>query len=93
MWGIREGHTQPPKHRVSFDEAATVFYDSLAASFLGPDYSDDENRVVTIGYSARGPLLVVCHDERGAATRLKPHAGQLLERGKGACRGGSSAIA
>lgn len=34
------------------------------------DHSDDESRVVTIGYSARDRILVVCHVERGAATRL-----------------------
>ena len=33
-------------------------------------FSDDEGRLVTVGYSARGRLLVVCHVERGAATRL-----------------------
>jgi hypothetical protein len=58
------------KHRVSFDEAVTVFYDPLAATFDDPDHSADESRLLTIGYSARGRLLVVCHVERGAATRL-----------------------
>jgi uncharacterized DUF497 family protein len=58
------------KHRVSFDEAVTVFYDPLAATFDDPDHSDEENRLVTVGYSARARLLVVCHVERGVATRL-----------------------
>jgi uncharacterized protein len=56
------------KRHVSFDEAVTVFYDPLAATFADPDHSDDENCLVTVGYSARGQLLVVCHVERGAAT-------------------------
>jgi uncharacterized DUF497 family protein len=42
----------------------------MAATFDDPDHSDDEARLVTIGYSARGRLLVVCHVERGGATRL-----------------------
>ena len=58
------------KHRVPFDEAVTVFYDPLAATFGDPDHSDAENRLVTVGYSARGQLLVVCHVERGVAARL-----------------------
>ncbi len=58
------------KHRVSFDEAVTAFYDPLAATFADPDHSDDETRFVTVGYSARDRLLVICHVERGAATRL-----------------------
>jgi uncharacterized DUF497 family protein len=35
-----------------------------------PDHSEDESRLVTVGYSVQGRLLVVCHVERGAATRL-----------------------
>jgi uncharacterized DUF497 family protein len=62
--------TNLKKHRVSFDEAVTVFYDPLAATFGDPDHSADENRLVTVGYSARERLLVVCHVERGAGTRL-----------------------
>jgi len=58
------------KHRVSFDEAVTVFYDALAATFGDPDHSRDETRFVTIGYSAQGRLLVVCHTERADAVRL-----------------------
>jgi hypothetical protein len=58
------------KHRISFDEAVTVFYDPLAATFADPDHSDDESRFITVGYSVRGRLLVVCHVDRGGAIRL-----------------------
>lgn len=58
------------KHRVAFDEAVTVFYDPLAATFGDPDHSDDESRLITIGYSSRGRLLIVSHVEQGGATRL-----------------------
>jgi len=58
------------KHRVSFDEAVTVFYDPLAATFADPDHSHDESRLVTVGYSVQGRLLVVCHVERGEMVRL-----------------------
>ncbi len=58
------------KHRVSFDESVTVFYDPLAATFGDPDHSDDESRFVTVSYSARARLLVACHVDRGAAIRL-----------------------
>ena len=69
-WDGNKAAENVRKHRVSFDEAVTVFYDALAATFADPDHSDDESRVVTVGYSARGRLLVVCHVERGGATRL-----------------------
>ena len=69
-WDGNKAGENLKKHRASFDEGVTVFYDPLAATFDDPDHSDEENRLVTIGYSARGRLLVVCHVERGAATRL-----------------------
>jgi len=68
-WDRDKAATNRRKHGVSFDEGVTVFYDPLAATFSDPDHSDDENRLVTVGYSARGRLLVVCHAERGGATR------------------------
>ena len=69
-WDGSKAASNLKKHRVSFDEAVTVFYDPLAATFDDPDHSQDESRLVTVGYSARGRLLVVCHVERGAAVRL-----------------------
>jgi hypothetical protein len=69
-WDGSKAVANVKKHRVSFEEAVTVFYDPLAATFGDPDHSDDESRFVTIGYSARGRLLVVCHAERGVATRV-----------------------
>ncbi|MBI3078777.1 MAG: BrnT family toxin [Deltaproteobacteria bacterium] len=32
-------------------------------------HSQDESRFVTVGYSAQGRLLVVCHVERGKVVR------------------------
>lgn len=69
-WDADKAAANLKKHRVSFDEAVTVFYDPLAATFADPDHSGDENRLITVGYSARERLLVVCHVERGAGTRL-----------------------
>jgi len=58
------------KHGVSFDEAVTVFYDPLSATFDDPGHSLREHRLVTIGYSSRDRLMVVCHTERGGAVRI-----------------------
>ena len=58
------------KHRVSFDEAVTVFYDPLSVTFDDSDHSIRENRLVTIDYSGRGHLLVVSHIARGIAVRI-----------------------
>jgi len=69
-WDGTKASSNLKKHRVSFDEAVTVFYDPLAATFADPGHSDDESRLVTVGYSARRRLLVVCHVERGGIVRL-----------------------
>jgi hypothetical protein len=69
-WDEAKAASNLKKHRVSFDEAVTVFYDPLAASFADPDHSDEEHRLVTVGHSARGRLLVVCHVERTGVIRL-----------------------
>ncbi len=69
-WDRSKATSNLKKHRVSFDEGVTVFYDPLAATFRDPDHSRDESRLVTIGYSAQGRLLVVCHVERGRVVRL-----------------------
>jgi uncharacterized DUF497 family protein len=59
-WDAAKAEANAKKHGVSFEEALTVFYDPLAATFGDPDHSGSEQRFVTVGYSARGRLLVVC---------------------------------
>lgn len=39
------------KHRVSFEEAATVFGDPLSDTFDDPDHSAEERRFLIIGHS------------------------------------------
>lgn len=58
------------KHRISFDEAVTVFYDPLSATVNDVDHSFSERRYLTIGYSARSRLLVVSHTDRGTVVRI-----------------------
>jgi len=66
-------------HGVSFQEATTVFGDPLAGTIPDPDHSVGEERLVTIGQSSAGQLLVVCHVEQGdtiriiSARRATPH--------------------
>ncbi|MEP9411236.1 MAG: BrnT family toxin [Candidatus Brocadia sp.] len=69
-WDREKAKKNLRKHRVSFDEAMTVFYDPLSATFNDPDHSIDEERFITIGYSSHGRLLVVSHTERGKTIRI-----------------------
>lgn len=58
------------KHRVTFEEASSVFYDPLAVTGADPDHSEGEERMVTFGVSSSGRLLVVAHTERSDAIRI-----------------------
>ncbi len=69
-WDREKAKKNDKKHKVSFDEAMTVFYDPLSATFDDPDHSVDEQRLITVGYSSRRRLLVVSHTERGKAIRI-----------------------
>ena len=51
-WDVAKADANPGKHRVSFDEAGSVFLDHLAISGLDPDHSVGESRNVTFGISA-----------------------------------------
>jgi hypothetical protein len=57
-------------HGVSFEEAASVFFDPLSATGADPDHSIGENRFVTFGLSSSGRLLVVAHTDREDAIRI-----------------------
>jgi uncharacterized DUF497 family protein len=69
-WDREKERRNLRKHGVSFDEAVTVFYDPLAATFDDPDHSISEHRLITVGFSSKGHLLVVSHIERGNIIRI-----------------------
>ena len=69
-WDGSKAASNLKKHRVSFDEAVTVFYDPLAATFGDPDHSLEEDRLITVGYSKTGRLLVVSQVEEDDRVRL-----------------------
>lgn len=69
-WDRTKATSNAAKHGVTFDEAVTVFYDPLAATLGDPDHSTGELRMLTIGYSMSGRLLVILHTERGGAVRI-----------------------
>jgi len=58
------------KHGISFNEAATVFADTLSHTFPDPDHSEDESRFLIIGMSETGRILIVSHTDRGEKTRI-----------------------
>ncbi len=69
-WDPRKAASNLSKHGVSFEEAASVFNDPLAYTFMDPDHSVGEERMLTFGVSSAGRLLVVVTTERGNALRI-----------------------
>lgn len=69
-WNALKAAGNLRKHGVSFDEAASVFFDPLSATGEDPDHSLEERRFVTFGKSSSGRLLVVGHVERHDAIRI-----------------------
>ncbi|MFP4414327.1 BrnT family toxin [Coleofasciculus sp.] len=64
-WDDNKAAINLSKHRVSFEEAKTVFDDPLYVDFYDPDHSEDEERYLIVGESNRGRLLIVSYTERG----------------------------
>jgi len=69
-WDTKKAEHNIKKHGVSFDEAVTIFYDPLSATFDDPDHSIGEQRYITVGFSSQGLLLVVAHAERKKNIRI-----------------------
>ena len=51
-------------HGISFDEASTVFKDTLSLTIYDPLHSEQEDRYILLGNSILNRLLVVVHTER-----------------------------
>lgn len=69
-WDRRKAKYNRRKHRISFEEAHTIFSDPLARIFDDPDHSIREDRELIIGHSNRGRLLVVSFTERDDRVRI-----------------------
>lgn len=69
-WDEDKAKENLKKHKIDFNEGATIFHDPLVATLPDPDHSEDEERHLSIGTSVKGRLLVVIHTEREEKTRL-----------------------
>ena len=69
-WHAPKATANRAKHKVTFEEATTVFGDPLARIVDDPRHSQEEERFVLLGQSARRRLLVVLFTERSEAIHL-----------------------
>lgn len=63
-WDGRKSIENERKHGVSFAEAQSVFSDENAVEFFDPDHSEEEDRFILLGISAKLRILVVCYCQR-----------------------------
>jgi uncharacterized DUF497 family protein len=71
-WDDRKNIANRKKHRVSFEEAQSVFFDEHAIEYFDPDHSESEDRFLMLGLSYKVRVLVVSYTLRkdGAEIRI-----------------------
>jgi hypothetical protein len=63
-WDAAKAEENRQKHGVSFEEASSVFADENGRLKHDPDHSQEEDRFLLLGFSAKLRLLIVCHAYR-----------------------------
>ena len=88
VWDERKNQANQKEHGVSFEEAATVFYDPLEITVDDSAHSYSEHRFWTIGQSSTGRLIVLSYTERSRTIRIisarkpEPSERRDYERGR-----------
>ena len=61
-WDSVKADLNYTKHKVTFEEVKSVFYDENAILIADPDHSSiEEDRFIMLGLSSELHMLVVCH--------------------------------
>ncbi|MBD3867985.1 MAG: BrnT family toxin [Acidobacteria bacterium] len=80
VWDSRKAKSNAKKHGVTFEEAETVFFDESALLLADPDHSEEEDRFILLGASARLRLLVVCHCYRESESTIRLFSARKADR-------------
>ena len=70
-WDPPKAEANIKKHKISFDEAKSVFYDEFAIQFFDEEHSSNEERFLMLGMSVHSKLLIVCHCEREGGETIR----------------------
>ena len=60
-WDKNKARINLTKHKISFEEAQSVFDDDNARLIYDPDHSENEDRFILLGLSCSLRVLVVVH--------------------------------
>ena len=69
-WDENKASKNISNHKVSFEEAITVFNDQLYIDFFDPDHSGNEDRYIRVGQSNKDRILIVSYTERTNVIRV-----------------------
>jgi uncharacterized DUF497 family protein len=69
-WDTDKARRNFLKHGVSFDDASTAFSDPLSITIEDPDHSVGELRLLLLGQTLGGKLVVVAHLDDGETVRI-----------------------
>jgi len=64
-WDRNKVQSNIQKHKISFEEATSVFEDVHARMIPDPDHSETEDRFILLGYSRKARVLTVVHCYQG----------------------------
>jgi hypothetical protein len=70
-WDDRKNRANQNKHKVSFEEAQTVFFDENAIEYYDPDHSESEDRFLMLGLSHKIRVLVVSYTLRKDGSEIR----------------------
>ena len=63
-WDEKKARMNVQKHKVSFEEARTLFRDPLVLTFPDEYHSQIEERCISVGNSSQNRVLIVVHADR-----------------------------
>ncbi|HWP91971.1 MAG TPA: BrnT family toxin [Thermodesulfobacteriota bacterium] len=70
-WDENKNVANKRKHKVSFEEAKSVFYDEHARLIADPDHSQAEDRFILLGLSYELRVLVIVHTYRESEETIR----------------------
>ncbi len=60
-WDQKKNAANIKKHKISFEEAQSVFYDEMGILIPDPEHSIGEERFILVGMADSLGICVVCH--------------------------------
>jgi uncharacterized protein len=70
-WDFKKNLENKRKHKISFEEASTIFSSFPLQIFFDPEHSSEEERYIAVGYSNKNRVLLVVHCENSTGSTIR----------------------